>query len=158
MTDTTDLVGIDFPEVMDRLRDFQQIVFAGNDANGFHDEFNEIQAGIDTKGWPDFILRNYHIVKAALISGEANEAIEEFRHNRSVNEGYFSDNGEGYFSDFVRSDGSLRKPEGVPAEIADVVIRCFDYAEEGGFDLAEWIEMKLAYNATRGHKHGGKSV
>lgn len=30
-------------------------------------------------------------------------------------------------------------------------------AKREGFDLARHIDLKLAYNATRGHKHGGKA-
>lgn len=50
-----------------------------------------------------------------------------------------------------REDG---KPEGVPAELADIVIRVFDMAKAYGIDLADAIEEKMAYNMTRPHKHG----
>jgi NTP pyrophosphatase (non-canonical NTP hydrolase) len=49
-----------------------------------------------------------------------------------------------------------RKPEGFPAEIADIVIRCMDLAGWLGFDLGAVVELKMAYNKTRPHLHGRK--
>jgi hypothetical protein len=51
-----------------------------------------------------------------------------------------------------------RKPEGVPYEVADVVIRAFDFAARADFDLAAAIDEKLSFNATRGKMHGGKRL
>lgn len=48
------------------------------------------------------------------------------------------------------------KPEGVPSELADIVIRVMDAAVEYGIDLNDEVELKLAYNRTRPHRHGGK--
>jgi len=42
-------------------------------------------------------------------------------------------------------------------EIADVVIRCCDFAASEGVDLEAHIIAKMRYNATRPHKHGGKA-
>ncbi len=50
------------------------------------------------------------------------------------------------------------KPEGIPSELADVVIRCCHYAGANGIDLAEAVEEKAFYNSTRPHKHGGKAL
>lgn len=50
------------------------------------------------------------------------------------------------------------KPEEPAAELADVVIRCFDTAVFdcglAAHELAELIERKIAYNRGRPHKHG----
>jgi hypothetical protein len=46
------------------------------------------------------------------------------------------------------------KPEGVPIEQADLIIRAADYAAIRGFDLVKAIEIKAAYNKTRPFKHG----
>lgn len=41
-------------------------------------------------------------------------------------------------------------------ELADLVIRAMNYAKHCGLDLPGAIVEKAAYNATRGHRHGGK--
>lgn len=79
------------------------------------------------------------IVLLALITTEVAEAIEEVRAGR-----------------FREWSGENGKPEGLPAELADVVIRCFDLAEGLGIDLTGAIERKHAYNASRPARHGGK--
>lgn len=50
------------------------------------------------------------------------------------------------------------KPEGMPSEIADIVIRCLDFAEEHNFDLEEEVFLKVGYNETREFMHGGKAL
>ncbi len=62
---------------------------------------------------------------------------------------------------------ALRRPDMEPdkhipefteleAELADVVLRCMNYAESKGLRLAEAMVAKSAYNANRPFKHGGK--
>lgn len=48
------------------------------------------------------------------------------------------------------------KPEGVGSEAADVLIRLLDTAHRYGIDLMAEYERKIAFNRTRGHRHGGK--
>ena len=52
----------------------------------------------------------------------------------------------------------LNKPEGVVAELADVVIRVADLCGLYGIDLDQAIEEKMAYNSTRPYRHGGKQL
>lgn len=48
------------------------------------------------------------------------------------------------------------KPEGELVELADVVIRIADYCGSRGWDLERAIKLKMEYNKTRPHRHGGK--
>lgn len=77
-----------------------------------------------------------------LIVGEVAEAHEELRSGRAADETYYP------------VPAAIAKPEGVPSEIADVVIRCLDFADNFGFDLGAIIAEKIAYNETRPYKHG----
>jgi NTP pyrophosphatase (non-canonical NTP hydrolase) len=57
--------------------------------------------------------------------------------------------------DDVQHD-KLPKPEGYGSEAADILIRLLDQCDRDGVDLVAEFDRKLAYNATRGYKHGGK--
>lgn len=52
--------------------------------------------------------------------------------------------------------GLVGKPQGFPSECADVLVRLLDTCHRQGIDLSEAFDRKLAYNTTRGHRHGGK--
>ncbi|ALJ19513.1 hypothetical protein AOA12_06165 [Microbacterium sp. No. 7] len=107
--------------------------------------------------FPSF-RRNYYVAKLALIGSEVSEAIEELRHGHAVDETYYPSapciDGQGTVVNAFPDEAF--KPEGVPSELADVVIRAFDFADEAGIDLASIISEKLTFNATRGQRHGGK--
>lgn len=76
-----------------------------------------------------------------LVTSEVVEAFEEVRNGKDINETYYSDKG---------------KMEGVPSELADIVIRVMDLCEYYGIDLESAILEKYEFNKTRPHKHGGK--
>lgn len=58
--------------------------------------------------------------------------------------------------DIAPSLGFDMKPEGVPTEMADIIIRVLDAACAYGIDIDKAIAEKVAYNRTRPYKHGGK--
>ena len=77
--------------------------------------------------------------------GEISEAFEQYRKGLPVTTVYYS--GE-----------EKKKPEGVPIELADVIIRIADFCGLHGIDLEAAIKTKMAFNKTRSHRHGGKIV
>lgn len=134
----------------------QKVIGEGNAARGFHDEGDWARHRAHSK---DALprdaanLRNYYMTKVALMMSEGAEALEELRSGREADEKYYSHNGTVTIFD-TDPNGNLTKPEGVPSEIADIVIRAFDFADEAGFSLIEAILEKLAYNDTRARLHG----
>ena len=50
------------------------------------------------------------------------------------------------------------KPEGEAVELADALIRILGYAGWKGWNMDEIVSKKMAYNATRPYRHGGKKV
>lgn len=78
----------------------------------------------------------------ALFHSEASEALEEFRNHHSPTEIYFKDN----------------KPEGIPIELADLIIRVLDTCGHYGIDIEHAIQVKHEFNLSRSHRHGGKAL
>lgn len=98
----------------------------------------EIYSINKANGWHESERRplEYH----ALITSEVAEATECVRNGEP----------EYYFS--------KGKPLGESTEIADVIIRCLDYATSKDWDMEEIIKAKLEYNKTRGFRHGNKQI
>ncbi len=46
----------------------------------------------------------------------------------------------------------------IEEEIADILIRTLDTAHAFNVDLDRVVAAKMAYNATRGHRYGGKAA
>lgn len=100
-----------------------------------------VDAWAQIKGWRD---KDDVTVgdRLMLMVSELAEALEEFRDGRAVSLVY-EKNG---------------KPEGIPVELADVVIRIADFCGLYAIDLESALELKLAYNETRPYRHGGKVI
>ena len=112
-------------------------IHSDNVERGWWDGFNDLP--LDIKDRSDVACV---IEKLCLIHSEISEALEEVRNGKGFDEIYFD----------------KTKPLGFPTELADAVIRIFDLAVACGFDIESVISMKLTYNRTRGHKHGGKML
>jgi NTP pyrophosphatase (non-canonical NTP hydrolase) len=78
----------------------------------------------------------------ALIHSEVSEAFEEHRNHHKPDEIYF--NGD--------------KPEGIPIELADAVIRILDVCARYKIDFDAAVRQKIEFNKTRPIKHGGKKL
>lgn len=75
-----------------------------------------------------------------LIVSECAEALEEYRDGMSPKFIYHKDG----------------KPEGVPVELADVLIRVLDTMTYHGIDIDQVVRQKIDYNHTRSRMNGGK--
>jgi NTP pyrophosphatase (non-canonical NTP hydrolase) len=92
------------------------------------------------KGWWDGPERSIGD-QVANFHAEISEAWEEVRAGRNL------------VSTYLEPDG---KPCGVPIELADTLIRIFDTCGRYKIDLEQAIRIKMAFNATRPYRHGGK--
>lgn len=52
----------------------------------------------------------------------------------------------------------LRKPCGIPSELADIIIRVLHFSGKHGIDIERAVAEKMAYNESRPFKHGGKTL
>jgi hypothetical protein len=136
------------------ISELQELCGSTAASKGFHDDRPSVPANPTTAGQRAQVeeaakaLANWQGNKLLLIVSEVIEAHDEIRSGHAADETYYptqwgKDDTTGPF-----------KPEGVPSEIADAVIRCFDFAYTEGFSLADIILEKLAYNATRERLHG----
>src|ERR1039458_1324369 len=69
--------------------------------------------------------------KLLLMVGEVAEGFEEIRAGRAVDEVY-------------EKEG---KPEGLPIELADVIIRILSFADAHNIDMEEMVSMKMTYRS-----------
>ena len=71
------------------------------------------------------------------------EALREYRNGHQPNETYHGEDG---------------KPEGIPTELADVILRVLDMCGHYGIDIGSMLAEKNEYNKARSFKHGGKVI
>lgn len=113
----------------------QRIMF---DLNDLARECHTVAA---SKGWVWDPVNFGEIL--ALVHSELSEALEEYRDGKLFDEVYKGPNG---------------KPEGIPIELADAIIRILHFCDCFSIDINNAVIQKLEYNKTRPHRHGNKVV
>lgn len=99
----------------------------------------EIHGLAKEKGW--YEAERSIEAHVALLHSEVSELFEHYRTHGPQLSLYYQAHG---------------KPEGIPVELADVIIRALDMAADLNINISEAVYRKFLYNTTRGHRHGGK--
>ena len=118
------------------LNDYRDECYEAARAKGFHDD----PAPANPTAYRERIGNRLMLVVSELV-----EAHDEIRKGKPPTLTYFKP-----------APADPNKPEGVPSEIVDALIRLFDLAGELGIDLDEIYALKRAYNDSRPYKHGKK--
>lgn len=130
--DTTDarakIAAMELDATLSRMADEVERV---NRANGWYEEDRTI--GDDV----------------ALLHSEASEMLEAYREHGLA---------DMTAPPFPGEPDRLPKPEGFGSEAADVLIRLLDTCKRRGVDLGFEYRRKIAHNAQRGYRHGGKRL
>ena len=114
--------------------------FANSTAHGFWDEYWDMIDGLESNDWngsaafiPKYTI-DVKLSKIALMHSELGE----------MTEGVRKPCGDQHCTMFTSEE----------IELADVLIRAFDYAGAFGLRLAGAVLAKMEYNASRPYKHG----
>lgn len=134
----------------------------GDEAALLHSEVSEMFEAYRDHGTDDFSgLRFTSEPNYGIRSEETARAVGRFQRWRDqAGEGFVPDEPFAFTRDelmALATDG-ISKPEGVGSEAADILIRLLDFVDRYEIDLPWEVERKLAFNRTRGHRHGGKRV
>lgn len=127
------------------ITDLVKEAYETSKSKGFHDSYNG-------KPPPTFGDR------IALMHSELSEALEEYRNGVPVGKIYYKNKHLTPMADYTDETPATEKPEGIPIELADVVIRIADFCGKYEIDLDRAIKIKLAHNKTREKRHGGKII
>lgn len=104
-------------------------------AAAFAETARRVHALAQEKGWWEGERNEAELI--ALMHAELSEALEGLRAGNPPS-------------------GHIPAFSVVEEEFADVIIRIMDHAQARGYRVGEALEAKLAFNATRPRKHGGK--
>ena len=115
---------------------------------------DEIHKNAVDHGWWDEERSFGEII--ALCHAELSEALEEYRDGHDPDYIY-AQIGPGHTIRYDLSD-KTGKPEGIPIELADVIIRILDYCGRHNIDIEKAIRLKHQYNKTRTYRHGNKRI
>lgn len=110
---------------------------------------DEIHQTAQEKGWWDKPRSFGDLI--SLMHSELSEALEEYRAGFDPTFIYSVDQ-DGRAVEYV----SGKKPEGVPVELADCLIRILDMVKFYNIDLERALQIKMAYNKGRSYRHGDK--
>ena len=113
------------------------------------------------KGWHEKDISFGETI--ALIHSELSEALEEHRNGKMIHETYLKCKDMGCSGNKDETCTSSipcpsAKPCGIPTELADTLIRIFDFCGRYNIDLEKALQIKMQYNKTRSYRHGGKVV
>ena len=129
------------PDEQPNLNHLRDACFEMSKSKGFHEEL---------RPFPEVLC---------LIHSEVSEALEDHRLGREPTAHWYQAAG-GVGSALYCPPPSFGqplagdKPCGIPSEMADIIIRVLDACGEYGIDIDRAVREKMAYNATRPHKHG----
>lgn len=144
-----------FDAIAPALTYLRDVAYGPNSASFDDDSMTgwvaRIMEWCERKGWNDGLERRSFGDWCTLMHTEISEAYEEYRDGHALD--------EVYRKRVTGEDGGSydhAKPEGVPTEIADLLIRVFHLCAHLKLNPGVLIAQKMAYNETRPYRHGGK--
>lgn len=122
----------------------------------------EVHENAKAHGWWNGEPRSFGEL-IALCHSELSEALEEYRNGKDFKEIYYSCKAKPNSVDFIRCNEKCKeckhgKPEGIPSELADTVIRIMDMCGYYEIDLESILIEKHEFNKSRPFRHGNKTL